>query len=737
MQKKEQRKKSRVVEEEIEDIKDIDVYNIQLPFYRVYTVSWVDYNSNQKLLAVSRSNGTVEIWSYPYWHLITKVYLQRELSIRKSFMVEKEGALGYLIIVTANSYVIVYDFIKGDFKQHLLHGGEFAFDADFIAYEEPTIDNVSNQQRKISADMDEERLPSRKSSRALEETHMDEDILGRLILACNDGACRYYDMSMSGLLQIKFTTQAKNEKATACCFSQRDHFNKHSFSVGYDSGDIRTFDYKTKQLVTLISGEKSKDTRSTIWCVRTISPHFIISGYSSGMIKIHESRYGTLVKEFKEHSADILDMCVSKGGQRIYASGADSQILVIGKSTSYIDELELIEFSINSKDRGQSHDIYSIVELHDDLILSSGNSTDMCLYKVVNGGFRERRQGTKSKVKLRHITSVNAGKHMEYSRSSNLLAINNSKYVDIFLVGREERSVDYLAKVSIDEYTIKSVSMSQTSSYVAVCSAGRTEILSFNKKRKTLSMITTDFSDLQCKGLVFGGQNVYMIAEDYPTELKIYDMSNSRITRHEHRELSRLNSIDIMKISNDNKRLVMCDKLKGTVIVLDLTTETLSDFSNYRKARVMDVDICRSTNCTYIIYETNILLKISPAGKVVYFSSSKIPKDVSSLYDRFYRVYSHPNSKNRLIISSLYSFIRIDTRTTYDKISNVSEHDVLIPDSEKSEVVEDSGCMKIVKCSKPMIGMSVHHSGIVVVRFDWKSAMCEIPHPVITKKFGI
>jgi len=507
--------------------------------------------------------------------------------------------------------------------------------------------------------------------------------------------------------------------------------------VGFDSGDIRVFSFRTKQLLTYIAGQKAKDARETVWAVQAVPPHFVVSGCSSGMVKIHETKFGTLVKEFREHSADILDIKVSQCGLRIYASGADSQIAIIGKSVSHIDEIEVVEFKLTSKDRGQSHDVYCLVELHEDLLLSAGNSTDLCLYKVLNGAFRDRRLGSQAKVKLRHITCVNAGRHTDFSHSSQLLTVNTCKTLDLFHLDKDSLAVDYLAKISIDEFAIKQACLSQTAAYLAVASAGRLELFSFNKKRKTLARISTDFSDSPPKAIAFCGQQLYFVAEDEPETIQVFDLATSKLSRHVFAELRKVKTVDIFKVAASGKRVLVADKLNRALFVLELSSASALDLSGYRKARVMDAEVCRSTSAVFVMYETNTLLKVDPAGRVLYFSSSKLPQDLNSLHDRYYRLHSHPSSKHKVLIGSLYSFARLDTRQACTELDRAPESEVLRLPGDGHEADPKDGQLRIVKCSKPVLGFCVGQASIVAVRFDWKSAMSEIPHPVITKKFGL
>jgi WD40 repeat protein len=721
--------------------RQIDVHTLQLPFYRVFPIAWVDYHAELKLLAVSRTNSTVEIWTYPYWHLATTIVLQRSLSVRKSFIVEKEGRPSFLLIITANSYVISYDLRNGEFLQHLLHGGDFAFDGDFIPYVEPANEpkspaisrKQSGQIRKESG-MDDELTPTRKSSRMFEES---EDILGRLVLACNDGSCRYFEMAQNGLLHLKFTTQGKADPATACCFVKHSPELKFAFCSGYQSGDIRVFDFKTKQQVTLIVGDKSKDQKSTVWSIQTVSPHFVVSGNSQGMVKFHEMRYGTLVKEFREHAGDILAMTVSADGSKVFVSGVDSTIAIFGKHTSEIEGMEMHEFKLNSKDRGQSHDIYALVELHADLLLSAGHSTDMCLYKLEPEGFPDRRLG-KGKVKLRHITSVNAGKHIDYCRKSGLLLVNSKHCLDVFTFdpASEEMSIDYLAKITIDEFGIRLFSVSQTASYFCVCSAAKSELFSYCRKRKTLSRISTDFSQLAMKCATFSGQKLYFITEEEPDTLQTYCMATSKLEKHQSSDLARVKNVDIFKTSVNGNKIVAVDKINNTAIAYDLTNKKSLDLSSYRKARVMDATFCTATSYIYLAYETNIILKVNSAGKVVYFSSAKVPAELTKLHDRYFGLASLPECKHKVLLLSLYSFIRLDLKKTYTELNRTEESQVFQSEGIE-EPVDQEGQLKIVKTGKPMLGVLFdRQNSMLVVRFDWKTAMSEIPHPVITKKFG-
>jgi hypothetical protein len=136
---------------------------VDLPFIRVYSVSSMHFNEELKLLCVSRSDSTIEIWAYPTWIMLERIHLDLNLILKKVYLINLNGRK-ILCIVTANSYVLMYDIQKGLIYQTLNHGGSFAWDSDFFQF------SYLQDERGMA----------------------DEDLEGYLVLACNDGATRLF-----------------------------------------------------------------------------------------------------------------------------------------------------------------------------------------------------------------------------------------------------------------------------------------------------------------------------------------------------------------------------------------------------------------------------------------------------------------------------------------------------------------------------------------------------------------
>lgn len=130
-----------------------------------------------------------------------------------------------------------------------------------------------------------------------------------------------------------------------------------SFYSGLSNGNILKWDFKTGQVDLTLNILSSKALKkhiegAMIWTLSELSEKYILSGDSKGYGRIWDSEFGVLVKEFREHEADILTSCVNLTSETVYFTGSDSLICSVQKVNN--------EFILTSKFRGQSHDIHSI-----------------------------------------------------------------------------------------------------------------------------------------------------------------------------------------------------------------------------------------------------------------------------------------------------------------------------------------------------------------------------------------
>jgi hypothetical protein len=93
---------------------------------------------------------------------------------------------------------------------------------------------------------------------------------------------------------------------------------------------------------------------------------------------VWDATHGTLLKQFTNLEADIMQIVTNDEHGIVYATGVDSRILSVQHDPKADQWVFLSLF------RGQSHDIKGLVLRYDELY-SGGNTTDICVYKLKQG----------------------------------------------------------------------------------------------------------------------------------------------------------------------------------------------------------------------------------------------------------------------------------------------------------------------------------------------------------------
>lgn len=174
----------------------------------------------------------------------------------------------------------------------------------------------------------------------------------------------------------------------------------HAVYAGYQDGSIRKWNMRKGDCVLHIEKDpaKKRSEASLIWCLKLYKEQ-LISGDSKGHVCLWDTRFGTLIKKFTTLQADVLALEINSRFGCAYASGVDSRVISIQLGDQPTQ---------TSIFRGQSHDVKSLVLLNARTLVSGGITTDMCVYKLEEGGRFSEQYGKDSKVqavqkKVRHV----------------------------------------------------------------------------------------------------------------------------------------------------------------------------------------------------------------------------------------------------------------------------------------------------------------------------------------------
>jgi U3 small nucleolar RNA-associated protein 4 len=83
-------------------------------------------------------------------------------------------------------------------------------------------------------------------------------------------------------------------------------------------------------------GKRMRFMDTLVWAVKVASDGTIVSGDSTGSLKIWESRFWSLTQSFQVHKADIL--CLSIDSVRFCYDGADSRMSKQYSPAEWIEE---------------------------------------------------------------------------------------------------------------------------------------------------------------------------------------------------------------------------------------------------------------------------------------------------------------------------------------------------------------------------------------------------------------
>ena len=316
----------------LSEFKMLDVTRCFFVTHQPQPIQDMTYDANTCLCAVARKMGIIDIYNTITWTPFLQIPGYSNYDIRRIHFHQSGLSLQTLNIITVS-----------------LNGLLLQWSLDTLA-------------------------PSNKVD--LSQPIWDSDIKKNLIaLALDDGSSKM--LSIFDNYSIKYFLPKRNAKCLAICFSK---FSTKTVFCGYSDGLVSKYMYKRKECIISISYSNSK---LSIWRVIELSQTEIVCSDSNGVVRIWDASHGISIFENKQSEYDVLTLCYHSG--MVYASGIDSKICAYQRQPNG-------DWIVSSYIRGQSHDIHSILFIEDTLI-SGGINTDICLYPIKEGRFKDQGNG--------------------------------------------------------------------------------------------------------------------------------------------------------------------------------------------------------------------------------------------------------------------------------------------------------------------------------------------------------
>ena len=268
------------------------------------------------------------------------------------------------------------------------------------------------------------------------------------LLASDDGAVRIIQIKKNEEPFIIKQFEKSRSKILSICF---ENSTNNIFYTGHSNGVINKWNLKTGQILTTINtglNTKNKEEKNLIWSICSINTQYLFAGDSNGRLLVLDMQVGNITQEIKEHNGDILTICFNNNLEQpiIYYSGVDSLIGCIKfdkKNNNFI---------FVSSFRGQSHDVNTLSLVDNNILLSGGNTTDICIYHLFNGGnlYQKYEKKVNTNIK-RHISPFEhrINYFVTEPNKDKIFFILHQKldYVDLWNVNMNNQINTFVAKI--------------------------------------------------------------------------------------------------------------------------------------------------------------------------------------------------------------------------------------------------------------------------------------------------
>ncbi|KAI0435018.1 WD40-repeat-containing domain protein [Xylaria sp. FL1042] len=154
----------------------------------------------------------------------------------------------------------------------------------------------------------------------------------KLVAGTMDGSLVLYDIDDGELRYDRVLARASSKKTRMVSIAFK---NRHTVVVGTSQSCILVYDMRngtTLAKMTLGSDLVNGAKEIIAWCVKCLDGGDIVSGDSTGELRIWDGRTYTQAQRLKAHSSDVLSLVTSADGSTIVTGGMDRRTAVYRKT---------------------------------------------------------------------------------------------------------------------------------------------------------------------------------------------------------------------------------------------------------------------------------------------------------------------------------------------------------------------------------------------------------------------
>ena len=150
-----------------------------------------------------------------------------------------------------------------------------------------------------------------------------------LAAGCSDGTIVLFTTEDDDLRFARTLGKPPTRKTKVTSLAWKD---RNILVAGYDDSTIRVYDIRDRRTLRSLSLGKSGDGQDSvlIWVIKCLPNGNIVSGDSTGQLKIWDANNYSLVQSIQAHKADVMDIAISADGKQIISGGSDQRTAAYG-----------------------------------------------------------------------------------------------------------------------------------------------------------------------------------------------------------------------------------------------------------------------------------------------------------------------------------------------------------------------------------------------------------------------
>jgi len=687
------------------------------PFVNYKPADIEDFAFGDGLLAVARNNSTIDIYSYPSWAQIHTVRFDKETPVRRIAWIKNDKE-PVLLVAFLNSMLSVYSLKNIKPLVTKIVTGNAIWDL-----------TISTQRDEIA-------------------------------VACDDGSTSIYKYEGEDDLYLHRTLRSFQEKALSVAYDANPQ-NKNVLYVGYENGTIRKFDLASGNVVLTMN----LSPKELIWKVLSIrNEDCIVVGSSKGTISFFETKFGTLRSELKTHEADVLCLEINANHSIIYATGLDSKIVTLEKitGTSETGRSGTDSWIVSSADRGQSHDVKALKLLEDNILISGGLTTDICIYNLDNGRFVERKgkllgQG-KEDIKLRHITCLPNNRVMSVAGLKNVLVFARDFSLEIWKYDVERMDYNFIIEMKVKSSPIIAFAVSYSGKHIAYSTLEETVVYKLEVKNIKIEKLA---SLPPSSSMIFNQSGTKLFKVNFNSTLHSYEMAKNK-----SQELVQLPG-DIqgqffnIEIANNRDILAIGSRIGKKLFVYNCEEENKKE--NVVE-QVSDLIVGEHFTCfkfgtnsdqLIVVYESNKFMIYNWKDKVLSKwsreHSNRFPLAYLKRYNKVVGIVCNPKNASQIILYTNYYYIRIHLGERIPKKIQVirpenkskkqrskSQNNKMNEETKEEQKANENTNFQICYRKNPIVQFEMLKDGrLICLETSWKDFSATLPGAINAKKYGL